>query len=94
MKEKNLKLITEIKKTLNDSEIKNNEEIVEFLLLSKKKLEKNEGYGSVCAKLIHDIKIYLRLHKFKAPIALMNLYSYIQKTGEKFTVFGLMGMFL
>lgn len=94
MKEKKLNLISEIEKTLNDSEIKNNKEITDFLILCKKKLEKNEGYGSVCAKLSYETKVYLRTHKFKAPTALMNLYSYIQKTGEKYTMFGFMSMFL
>lgn len=94
MKEKEISLISEIEKTLNDSEIKNNKEITDFLILCKKKLEKNEGYGSVCAKLSYHIKLYLRTHNLKAPTALMNLYNYIQKTSERYTMFGFMSMFL
>lgn len=94
MKEKERNLILEIEKTLNDSEIKNNKEIIDFLTLCKKKLEKNEGYGSVCVKISYHVKLYLKTHHLKAPTALMNLYNYTQKTSNRYTMFGFMSMFL
>ena len=94
MHKKYLNLIAEFEKTLNDSEIKNNQELTEILTLYKKKLEKNESYSLICAKLSKYIQNYIRRNKFKAPKALLDLYNnYLKKSASIYDAIAWSAMF-
>lgn len=84
-------LLNEINDVLNDSEIKNNEQLTNILIPFKIKLENDEEYNLTCKKLSNAITSYLRANKFKAPKSVLDLYNNIANGASKYS--GLLSIF-
>lgn len=84
MNKKYCELIDEIQKTLDDTEVKSNEELTKLLTSYKEKLENGEEYRLVCTKLTNDITAYVRYNKFKAPEAVLNLYNHLANIASQY----------
>ena len=84
MNKKYCELIDEIQKTLDDKEVKSNEELTKLLSEYKEDLENGEEYKLTCTKLTNDITRYIRYNKFKAPEAVLNLYNHLANVAAKY----------
>lgn len=84
MNKKYCELIDEIQKTLDDKEVKSNEELTKLLREYKEDLENGEEYKLTCTKLTNDITNYIRYNKFKAPESVLNLYNHLANVAAKY----------
>lgn len=84
MNKKYCELIDEIQKTLDDKEVKSNEELTKLLREYKEDLENGEEYKLTCTKLTNDITSYIRYNKFKAPEAVLSLYNHLANVAAKY----------
>lgn len=83
----NYLLLNELKDVLNDSEVKNNQDLTNVLIPFKIKLEHDEEYNLICAKLSNAITFYLTTNRFKAPKSVLNLYNNISNVACKYKGF-------
>ncbi|MBU3112681.1 bacteriocin immunity protein [Clostridium lacusfryxellense] len=80
----NYPLLNELKDVLNDSEVKNNQDLTNVLIPFKIKLEHDEEYSLICTKLSNAITLYLATNRFKAPKSVLNLYNNISNVSCKY----------
>lgn len=80
-------LLNEINDVLNDSEVKNNEQLTNILIQFKIKLENDEEYNLTCKKLSNAIVSYLNTNKFKAPKSVLKLYNSIANGESRYQGF-------
>ena len=83
----NYLLLNELKDVLNDVEVKNNQDLTNVLIPFKIKLEHDEEYNLICAKLSNAITLYLITNKFKAPKSVLNLNNNIANVSSKYRGF-------
>ncbi|GAA0748740.1 bacteriocin immunity protein [Clostridium oceanicum] len=84
MNKKYSNLIEKLQKTLEDPEVKSNEELNDTLTSYKNKLENGKEYRLVCTKLTNAITTYLRHNNFKAPKSVLDLYNGIAKGASEY----------
>ena len=83
----NYLLLNELKDVLNDSEVKNNQDLTNILIPFKIKLEHDEEYNLICTKLSNAITLYLITNKFKAPKSVLNLHNNVGNVSSKYRGF-------
>ncbi|WP_195971000.1 bacteriocin immunity protein [Clostridium thermobutyricum] len=77
-------LINKLQLTLDDYEVKENQELTTILITYKNKLENGDEYNFVCTKLTNTITNYLLTHKFKAPKSVLDLYNSLENKTSKY----------
>lgn len=84
MNKKQTILFQLIKQTMLDSEVQKDPKLVELLAGFMNDLKKGVGPRMVSVKLSNAISCYLVLHRFKAPKALNDLFSEIEKGAQQY----------
>ncbi|MCX0360729.1 bacteriocin immunity protein [Clostridium perfringens] len=83
-KDKYYDLVNQLNIALNDSKIKENNDLIKILSEYKHKLETGAEYNLICAQLSKIISEYLLINKFKSPESILNLYKYLSKGNNKY----------